>query len=103
MKMFRIETSAPIPFGLGDDAVEAFRRSVTNGQARLAIEILVDIVDALVEKIDELESRLEPPSVIQTEETPVAIEYKKENKPQPKIDAKPKSAQQKEVIETESE
>lgn len=38
----------------GDDALEAFYTAVDNGQARLALIILVDVIKAFEEKIDEL-------------------------------------------------
>lgn len=41
-----------------DDAVEALGRSVDNGQTRLALEILVELVDLLVSKLGEVESKV---------------------------------------------
>lgn len=38
----------------GSDALEAFYTAVENGQARLALLILVDVIKAFEEKIDEL-------------------------------------------------
>ena len=35
----------------GEDALEAFYTAVDNGQARLAMSILVDIVEVFAEKI----------------------------------------------------
>ena len=37
------------------DALEAFYTAVDNGQARLALLILVDVIEAFDEKLDELE------------------------------------------------
>jgi hypothetical protein len=42
----------------GDDAIDAFLTAVDNGQARLGMQILVDIVVAFADKIDELEAAL---------------------------------------------
>lgn len=42
----------------GDDAIDAFLTAVDNGQARLGLQILVDIVVAFADKIDELEAAL---------------------------------------------
>jgi osmotically-inducible protein OsmY len=44
-----------------DDALAAFEQSVGNGQARLAIEVLVDVINALVDKVDELEEKMSAP------------------------------------------
>ena len=40
----------------GDNAIDAFLTAVDNGQARLGLQILVDIVVAFADKIDELEA-----------------------------------------------
>lgn len=37
------------------DALEAFYTAVDNGQARLALLILVDVIEAFADKLDELE------------------------------------------------
>jgi choline kinase len=39
----------------GEDALEAFYTAVDNGQARLAMSILVDIISAFADKIEALE------------------------------------------------
>ncbi len=39
----------------GEDALEAFYTAVDNGQARLAMSILVDIIVAFADKIEALE------------------------------------------------
>lgn len=59
-----------ISYARTDDAVEAFGRSVENGQSRLALEVLVDVIDGLISKIEELESK------ITTEESPVEVKPK---------------------------
>lgn len=50
----RIESEVARQSRYGDDAIEAFNTAVDNGQARLAMSILVDIVNAFAEKLDEL-------------------------------------------------
>lgn len=47
-----------ISYARTDDAVEALGRSVDNGQTRLALEILVELVDLLVSKLGEVESKV---------------------------------------------
>ena len=42
----------------GDDALEGFYTAVDNGQARLAMTILVDVISAFANKIDALEESL---------------------------------------------
>lgn len=41
------------------NAIEAFRVAVDNGQARLAMQILVDVIDAYAEKFDEYDALIE--------------------------------------------
>jgi len=52
----KIESEAAKASRYGDDAIEAFNTAVDNGQARMAMTILVDIVNTFADKIDELES-----------------------------------------------
>jgi hypothetical protein len=73
----------------GEDALEAFYTAVDNGQARLAMSILVDIVEVFAEKIEALEN-----SNVATEEVkpPVKQEVvqdaEEEVKPAPKAKVK---------------
>lgn len=50
----KIESEVARQSRYGEDAIEAFNTAVDNGQARLAMSILVDIVNAFADKIDEL-------------------------------------------------
>lgn len=52
----RIESEIARQSRYGEDAIEAFNTAVDNGQARLAMSILVDIINAFAEKLDELTS-----------------------------------------------
>jgi len=52
----KIESEVAKASRYGDDAIEAFNTAVDNGQARLAMTILVDVINAFADKIDELES-----------------------------------------------
>lgn len=50
----KIESDVARAARLGDDAIDAFNMAVNNGQARLGMSILVDIINAFAEKLDEL-------------------------------------------------
>jgi hypothetical protein len=56
MKKIELSNQAHVNYFRTNDAVEAFRLAVTNGQARLALEMLVDVVQSLVETVSEIES-----------------------------------------------
>jgi hypothetical protein len=64
-----ITTEALKSYARTDDAVEAFNMTVANGQTRLSLQVLVDIVNTLVEKIEELEGRIEELSPVKVEPT----------------------------------
>lgn len=53
--MMIIESDTAKASRYSDDALEAFYIAVENGQARMALQILVDIVATYADKIDELE------------------------------------------------
>ena len=55
----------------GEDAVEAFRTAVNNGQARLGMQILVDVIDAFADKLDELSLLAEESNIAVTPEKEV--------------------------------
>jgi hypothetical protein len=55
----------------GDDAVEAFKTAVNNGQARLGMQILVDVIDAFADKLDELSLLAEENNIAVTPEKEV--------------------------------
>jgi hypothetical protein len=78
----------------GDDAIQAFVTAVDNGQARLGMQILVDVIEKFAEKFDEIDliieeklnaitpAKVEAPAsvkVVQTEE--VKVEAVKEEAP----------------------
>jgi hypothetical protein len=65
----QITTEALKSYARTDDAVEAFNMTVANGQTRLSLQVLVDIVNTLVEKIEELECRIEELSPVKVEPT----------------------------------
>lgn len=78
----------------GDDAIQAFVTAVDNGQARLGMQILVDVIEKFAEKFDEIDLIIEeklnaitpakveapaPAKVVQAEE--IKIEAAKEEAP----------------------
>jgi hypothetical protein len=83
-----ITTEALKSYARTDDAVEAFNVTVANGQTRLSLQVLVDIVNALVEKIEELEYRIEelspikvkPTLTVSEEQVDIQLETKQEIK-----------------------
>jgi|688.fasta_scaffold24681_8 hypothetical protein len=73
----------------GDNAIDAFLTAVDNGQARLGLQILVDIVVAFADKIDELEAANQKEDVVVVEKiitpadvpAPVEVPKVEESKP----------------------
>lgn len=73
----------------GEDALEAFYTAVDNGQARLAMSILVDIVEVFAEKIEALEnSNVTIEEVKPPVKQEVAQDVEEEVKPAPKAKVK---------------
>lgn len=104
----------------GDDALEAFYNAVDNGQARLALQFLTEIVEVLIEKIDAIENyvgitevseqevqlevvepTVEAPVEPEMQEEVLVVEQKVEEAPQqePKVksETKTKSSQKEDV------
>lgn len=109
---FMIKSDVSEQYLLEEDAVEGFRQAVMNGQVRLALQILVDIVDvfeafiaSVVEDDEESETIVGETSTESKSELPL-IELKEEEKvaePQT-VDKKPatKKAAAKDDKETET-
>lgn len=82
-------------FLLEEDAIEGFKKAVANNQIRLALQVLVEIVDAfmegfevLMEESEEEESSLEESTTV-TEDLPKKDEVeKKESKTEEKESVK---------------
>jgi hypothetical protein len=75
----------------GEDAIEAFYTAVDNGQARLAMSILVDIIEAFAEKIEALEEAASPVAEVKPpakEQVKVEEQIEEEVKPAPKAKVK---------------
>ena len=56
MKKIKLSNQVHVNYGRTDDAVQAFKLAIGNSQARLALEILSDIIDGLVSAIEDIES-----------------------------------------------
>ena len=55
---FKLTNQNLINYARTDDAHEAFTMSVNNGQSRLALEVLLTVIDGLVDKVNELEAAI---------------------------------------------
>lgn len=85
---FMIKSDVSEQYLLEEDAVEGFRQAVMNGQVRLALQILVDIVDvfegfiaSVVEDDDEEEIESEKTTAEKAEQPAVAVDQAKEDSP----------------------
>lgn len=74
------------------DILEIFKTAVRNGQTRLALEALVDVIDAIVEIIAPAEEQEQPVDQRQEQEQPKAVEQPKEEKPSSKKKTKEETA-----------
>ena len=87
-------------FLLEEDAIEGFRKAVANNQTRLALQVLVEIVDAFMEGFEALmddsedESEEEAPKTI---EVPVNKEETEKQEPKTEEKEPVKVAAKKEV------
>ena len=94
---FMIKSEVSEQYLLEEDAVEGFRQAVNNGQIRLALQILVDIVDvfegfiaSVVEDDDETEELV--PQAVEAEPIKKVVEQKAE-------EAKVEQVEEKEVVQ----
>lgn len=86
-----------------DDAIRAFNVAVNNGQARLALQILTQVIDGLADKIESLDNSSNQEIVKPVDVTPVSVEPEKKQEviveevkqAEPKI-SEPKNAEVKE-------
>ena len=83
----RIESEVSKAARFGEDAIDGFNTAVNNGQARLAMSILVDIINAFNEKFDELDEVLAPKAEPKKEQA-------QEAKPEPKAKAKEQATEE---------
>lgn len=77
-------------FLLEEDAIEGFRKAVANNQIRLALQILVEIVDAFMEGFQVLmEEPEEEVLVVQNKEQKIDLPAESASKKDEKEPAKP--------------
>ena len=80
-------------FLLEEDAIEGFRKAVANNQIRLALQILVEIVDAFMEGfevlMEEPEEEVAPEEVTQNKKQEINLPAEPEPKKDEKEPAKP--------------
>jgi hypothetical protein len=78
-------------FLLEEDAIEGFRKAVANNQIRLALQILVEIVDAFMEGFQVLmeEPEEEEVLVVQNKEQKIDLPAESASKKDEKEPAKP--------------
>ena len=80
-------------FLLEEDAIEGFRKAVANNQIRLALQILVEIVDAFMEGfevlMEEPEEEVAPEEVTQNKKQEINLSAEPEPKKDEKEPAKP--------------
>lgn len=93
-----ITTEALKSYARTDDAVEAFNMTVGNGQTRLALQVLVDIINSLVEKIEELEDKLQQSSPVDLE-IPISSNPSIEEQNTPELTPKQESKVTKDKVE----
>lgn len=60
---FKINNETLATYTRTSNALEALKVTVGNGQSRLALEVVLDIVNQLHEKLNELESKIDNLSV----------------------------------------
>lgn len=80
-------------FLLEEDAIEGFKKAVANNQIRLALQILVEIVDAFMEGfevlMEEPEEEVAPEEVTQNKKQEINLPAEPEPKKDEKEPAKP--------------
>lgn len=96
-----------ITYSRTDDAFEAFQRSAENGQTRLAIEVLAELISGLIDEIDEIkqfikldnsdndQSPTEPESIVESDTSLEIPSTSEEEIKPPKEDGVPTSPIQK--------
>jgi len=93
----KLTNEAHVSYARTDDACEAFKKAVVNGQARLALEMMVDIVD-YISSLGDSEVKDETVSESQTitaSEAVKEVEQKQATKTTARKQAAAKSNQQK--------
>ncbi len=98
---FMIESEISKQYLREEDAVEGFREAVENGQVRLALQILVDIVDAFVDIFEAVTEGEDEEEVQQEVTKEVVAEKIEQEKPVEKIEPAPKKTLKQEKPDTQ--
>jgi hypothetical protein len=98
---FMIESEISKQYLREEDAVEGFREAVENGQVRLALQILVDIVDAFVDIFEAVTEGEDEEEVQQEVTKEVVAEKIEQEQPVEKIEPAPKKTVKQEKPDTQ--
>jgi hypothetical protein len=98
---FMIESEISKQYLREEDAVEGFREAVENGQVRLALQILVDIVDAFVDIFEAVTEGEDEEEVQQEVIKEVVAEKIQQEQPVEKIEPAPKKTVKQEKPDTQ--
>jgi hypothetical protein len=98
---FMIESEISKQYLREEDAVEGFREAVENGQVRLALQILVDIVDAFVDIFEAVTEGEDEEEVQQEVTKEVVAEKIQQEQPVEKIEPAPKKTVKQEKPDTQ--
>lgn len=96
---FIITSEASKQYLLEEDAVKGFEMAVTNGQSRLALSIMVDIVNGFMEVFNAMmdEDEVDQPSEIEQpkkQEAQVEKKTAEKKKPEVKTETKPETSKE---------
>lgn len=64
---YKLTNENLINYARTNDAHEAFVSSVNNGQTRLALEVLVELIDGIISKLDDMTSNENAPVIDQND------------------------------------
>jgi hypothetical protein len=98
---FMIESEISKQYLREEDAVEGFREAVENGQVRLALQILVDIVDAFVDIFEAVTEGEDEEEVQQEVTKEVVAEKIEQEQPVEKIEPASKKTVKQEKPDTQ--
>jgi len=91
-------------FLLTEDAVEGLNTAVQNGQVRLALQIIVELIDGIMQVLDYIvqdETQVEDPTVEQAKEKVIEDKPKEQDKPKEKSEPVAKKHTKTELADTQ--
>ena len=98
---FMIESEISKQYLREEDAVEGFKEAVENGQVRLALQILVDIVEAFVDIFEAVTEGEDEEEVQQEVAKEVVAEKVEQEQPAEKVEPAPKKTVKQEKTDTQ--